>query len=89
MSTPPTELEKVQKEIEDINALQEKDFKDWTVVEKRKYGKNEDDAYDAYEQLREEKKQLREEKKQLRKKELLLLRQLPQQQQASKNNMTG
>ncbi|RKP16376.1 hypothetical protein ROZALSC1DRAFT_25350, partial [Rozella allomycis CSF55] len=56
MSTAtPTELEKLQKEIQYIEALQEKDFTYWTAVEKRKYGKNEDDAY---ENLREAKKAL-------------------------------
>ncbi|MEN9647657.1 MAG: hypothetical protein RLY57_461, partial [Candidatus Parcubacteria bacterium] len=58
MSTPsPTDLEAVQKEIQDIKTLQEKDFDDWTKVEKRKYGMNENVAY---QQLSEEKWQLNE-----------------------------
>jgi ATPase subunit of ABC transporter with duplicated ATPase domains len=64
------ELLKVQKEIQDINELQEKDYNNWTEVEKRRYGREEI----AYENLREKKQQLREKKQQLMKKETQLMK---------------
>jgi hypothetical protein len=83
---PPTELERVRIEIESINTLQEKDFTQWTVVEKRKYGQNEEVAY---ERLREEKKRKEDKQNALIEQQNLQLQLQLQQQQASKNQATG
>jgi hypothetical protein len=72
------ELLKVQKEIQDINELQEKDYNNWTEVEKRRYGREEiayENLMKKEEQLMKEKEQLRDELKRKEEKELLLLRQ--------------
>ena len=56
-----TEINKLSVKIDAIEQLLEKDYEEWPLKEKQKFGN--------HEQLREERKQLREERKQLRKKE--------------------
>ena len=76
-----TQLEAVSSDIKTVDLILEKDFKDWSQKEKRKYGNEEEEARKQLrsekeqlrrkeEQLRSEKEQLRSEKEQLR--ELLI-----------------
>ena len=68
-----TQIEAVYCDIKTVESILEKDFKDWSQQEKRKYGNEEDEARKQLrrmeEQLRSEKEHLRSEKEQLRRKE--------------------
>ena len=62
-----TEIDKLGTKIEAIEDLLDKDYEEWTLKEKQKFGN--------HEQLRRKEEQLREERKQLRDKEQELLKQ--------------
>ena len=67
-----TQIEAVSSDIKTVESILEKDFKDWSQQEKRKYGNEEDEAR---KQLRSEKKQLRRKEEQLRSEKEQLLEQ--------------
>jgi predicted nucleic acid-binding Zn-ribbon protein len=66
-----TQIEAMSSDIKTVESILEKDFKDWSQQEKRKYGNEEDEAR---KQLRSEKEQLRRKEEQLRRKEEQLRR---------------
>ena len=74
MNETATEISKLNTKLDAIEQLLEKDYEEWTLKEKQKFG-NHEQLRKKEEQLREERKQLREERKQLRDKEQELLKQ--------------
>ena len=74
MDVTANEISKLNSKLDAIEQLLEKDYEEWTLKEKQKFG-NHEQLREERKQLREERKQLREERKQLRDKEQELLKQ--------------
>jgi ElaB/YqjD/DUF883 family membrane-anchored ribosome-binding protein len=66
-----TQIEALSSDIKTVESILEKDFKDWSQQDKRKYGNEEDEAR---KQLRSEKEQLRSEKEQLLEQKTILMK---------------
>ena len=72
------QIQLLSNQIEAVDLLLEKDFDDWSQLEKRKYGNEEVDARKLLrsekEQLRRKEEQLRNEKEQLREQQTILMK---------------